>query len=175
MLRISGLTYRIEGRLLLEQASATIPTGHKVGLVGRNGTGKSTLFRLITGENEGEGGEISFPRTWRVGGVAQEAPGTEMSLIDTVLEADVERTQLMKESETAEDPNRIAEIATRLADMGAHSAPARAAEILNGLGFDQEAQLRPCSEFSGGWRMRVALASVLFSDPDLLLLDEPTN
>ena len=175
MLRISGLTYRIEGRLLLEQASATIPTGHKVGLVGRNGTGKSTLFRLITGEIEGEGGEISFPRTWRVGGVAQEAPGTEMSLIDTVLEADVERTQLMKESETAEDPNRIAEIATRLADMGAHSAPARAAEILNGLGFDQEAQLRPCSEFSGGWRMRVALASVLFSDPDLLLLDEPTN
>ncbi|MBI1210118.1 MAG: ATP-binding cassette domain-containing protein [Alphaproteobacteria bacterium] len=175
MLRISDLTYRIEGRLLLEQASATIPTGHKVGLVGRNGSGKSTLFRLITGEVEGEGGEISFPRTWRVGGVAQEAPGSDTSLIDTVLEADIERTRLMKESETAQDPHRIAEIATRLADIGAHSAPARAAEILSGLGFDHEAQQRPCSEFSGGWRMRVALAAVLFSDPDLLLLDEPTN
>src|SRR5262249_50693355 len=144
-------------------------------LVGRNGSGKSTLFRLITADIEGEGGEISFPRTWRVGGVAQEAPGTETSLIDTVLEADVERAQLMKESETAHDPHRIAEIATRLADIGAHSAPARAAEILSGLGFDHEAQQRPCSEFSGGWRMRVALAAVLFSDPDLLLLDEPTN
>jgi ATP-binding cassette subfamily F protein 3 len=175
MLRISGITYRIEGRLLLQQASATIPTGHKVGLVGRNGSGKSTLFKLITGDIEGESGEISFPRTWRVGGVAQEAPGTETSLLDTVLEADVERARLMAESETAHDPHRIAEVATRLADIGAHSAPARAAEILSGLGFDHEAQQRPCSEFSGGWRMRVALAAVLFSDPDLLLLDEPTN
>ena len=175
MIRISGLTFRMEGRLLFEQATATIPTGHKVGLVGRNGSGKSTLFRLIVGELDSEGGGISFPRNWRIGRVAQEAPGNETSLIDTVLAADEERTRLMAESATTGDPLRIAEIETRLADMGAHSAPARAAEILNGLGFDHEAQQRPCSEFSGGWRMRVALASVLFSDPDLLLLDEPTN
>ncbi len=175
MLRIDNLTYRIEGRLLFEQATANIPTGHKVGLVGRNGTGKTTLFRLLTGETEVDGGEIMMPRTWRIAGVAQEAPGTSMSLLDTVLEADVERTNLLAESETATDPHRIAEIETRLADIGAHRAPARAAEILAGLGFDAEAQERPCSEFSGGWRMRVALAAVLFSDPDLLLLDEPTN
>ncbi len=175
MLRIVDLTYRIEGRPLFEQASATIPTGHKVGLVGRNGTGKSTLFRLINGEIDVDGGEIILPRTWRIGGVAQEVPGGPTSLLDTVLEADVERATLMAESETASDPMRIAEIETRLADMGAHRAPARAAEILAGLGFDAEAQLRPCSEFSGGWRMRVALAAVLFSQPDLLLLDEPTN
>ncbi len=175
MLRISGLSYRIEGRLLFEQASATIPTNHKVGLVGRNGSGKSTLFRLIAGEVDSEAGGIAFPRNWRLGRVAQEAPGGETSLLETVLAADEERARLMVESETASDPHRIAEIETRLADIGAHRAPARAAEILNGLGFDNDAQQRPCSEFSGGWRMRVALASVLFADPDLLLLDEPTN
>jgi ATP-binding cassette subfamily F protein 3 len=175
MLRIVNLTYRIEGRPLFEQASASIPTGHKVGLVGRNGTGKSTLFRLLTGETEVDDGEIVMPRGWRLGGVAQEAPGGPMSLLDTVLEADVERKALLAESETVRDPMRIAEIETRLADIGAHRAPARAAEILAGLGFDAEAQSRPCSEFSGGWRMRVALAAVLFSEPDLLLLDEPTN
>jgi ATP-binding cassette subfamily F protein 3 len=175
MLRIVNLTYRIEGRPLFEQASASIPTGHNVGLVGRNGTGKTTLFRLLTGETEIDGGEILMPRGWRLGGVAQEAPGGSMSLLDTVLEADVERKALLAESETALDPMRIAEIETRLADIGAHRAPARAAEILAGLGFDADAQSRPCAEFSGGWRMRVALAAVLFSEPDLLLLDEPTN
>ena len=175
MIRIDNLTYRIEGRPLFEQASATIPTGHKVGLVGRNGTGKTTLFRLLTGETETDGGDISFPRNWRIAGVAQEVSGGPTSLLDTVLEADTERAELLAESETATDPMRIAEIEMRLIDIGAHRAPARAAEILAGLGFDAEAQLRPCSEFSGGWRMRVALAAVLFSDPDLLLLDEPTN
>jgi ATP-binding cassette subfamily F protein 3 len=175
MLRVNNLTYRIEGRPLFEQASANIPTGHKVGLVGRNGTGKTTLFRLIRGEIDVDGGEIGLPRNWRIGGVAQEVPGGPTSLLDTVLEADVERATLMAESETATDPMRIAEIETRLTDIGAHRAPARAAEILAGLGFDAEAQLRPCSDFSGGWRMRVALAAVLFSNPDLLLLDEPTN
>lgn len=175
MLRISNLTYRIEGRPLFEQASANIPGGHKVGLVGRNGTGKTTLFRLIRQEIDNDGGEIALPRDWRIGGVAQEVSGGPMSLIDTVLEADVERASLLAESETATDPLRIAEIETRLSDIGAHRAPARAAEILAGLGFDAAAQLRPCSEFSGGWRMRVALAAVLFSNPDLLLLDEPTN
>ena len=175
MLRIINLTYRIEGRPLFEQATANIPTGHKVGLVGRNGTGKSTLFRLLTGETDVDGGEITMPRNWRIGGVAQEVPGGPTSLLDTVLEADTERASLIAESKTASDPHRIAEIETRLVDIGAHRAPARAAEILAGLGFDAEAQQRPCSEFSGGWRMRVALAAVLFSDPDLLLLDEPTN
>jgi ATP-binding cassette subfamily F protein 3 len=175
MIRIDNLTYRIEGRPLFEQASATIPTGHKVGLVGRNGTGKTTLFRLITGETEVDGGDISLPRQWRIAGVKQEVDGGPTSLLDTVLEADVERSSLLAESATATDPMRIAEIEMRLVDIGAHRAPARAAEILAGLGFDAEAQLRACSEFSGGWRMRVALAAVLFSDPDLLLLDEPTN
>lgn len=175
MLRINNLTYRIEGRPLFEQASANIPTGHKVGLVGRNGTGKTTLFRLIRGEIEVDGGDIALPRNWRIGGVAQEVPGGPTSLIDTVLEADVERAALLTESQTATDPMRIAEIETRLTDIGAHRAPARAAEILAGLGFDAQAQQRPCSDFSGGWRMRVALAAVLFSNPDLLLLDEPTN
>lgn len=175
MLRILNLTYRIEGRPLFEGATATIPTGHKVGLVGRNGTGKSTLFRILHGEAEADDGEIVIPKAWRIGGVAQEAPGGPMTLLDTVLIADVERTALIAESETATDPVRIAEIETRLSDIGAHRAPARAAEILAGLGFDAAAQVRPCSEFSGGWRMRVALAAVLFSQPDLLLLDEPTN
>ncbi len=175
MLRINNLTYRIEGRPLFEQASANIPTGHKVGLVGRNGTGKTTLFRLIRGEIDVDGGDIALPRNWRIGGVAQEVPGGPTSLLDTVLEADVERAALLAESGTATDPMRIAEIETRLTDIGAHRAPARAAEILAGLGFDAQAQQRPCSDFSGGWRMRVALAAVLFSNPDLLLLDEPTN
>ncbi len=175
MLRISNLTYRIEGRPLFEGATASIPTGHKVGLVGRNGSGKTTLFRILHGEAEADDGEIVIPRSWRIGGVAQEAPGGPMTLLDTVLIADVERTALIAEAETASDPVRIAEIETRLSDIGAHRAPARAAEILAGLGFDAAAQVRPCSEFSGGWRMRVALAAVLFSQPDLLLLDEPTN
>jgi ATP-binding cassette subfamily F protein 3 len=175
MLQITNLTYRIEGRPLFEQATANVPGGHKVGLVGRNGTGKTTLFRLLRNEIDLDDGEISLPKGWRIGGVAQEVSGGPTSLIDTVLEADVERRNLLAESARTDDPLRIAEIETRLADIGAHSAPARAAEILAGLGFDSEAQKRPCSEFSGGWRMRVALAAVLFSNPDLLLLDEPTN
>ena len=175
MLRISDITYSIEGRPLFEGATATIPTGHKVGLVGRNGTGKTTLFRLIRGELALEGGEITIPARARIGGVAQEVPSSSTSLIDTVLQSDTERTSLLAEAETATDPHRIAEIQTRLADIDAWSAEGRASAILRGLGFDAEAQLRPCSDFSGGWRMRVALAGVLFSQPDYLLLDEPTN
>ena len=147
----------------------------KVGLVGRNGTGKSTLFRIITGQLSAEAGGITLPKNARIGQVAQEAPGTDESLIEIVLSADKERAALLKEAETATDPHRIAEIQTRLTDIGAHSAEARAASILAGLGFDHDAQQRPAKSFSGGWRMRVALASVLFSEPDLLLLDEPTN
>ncbi|MDQ1848156.1 ABC-F family ATP-binding cassette domain-containing protein [Gemmobacter fulvus] len=175
MLRISDITYNVEGRPLFEGASATIPTGHKVGLVGRNGAGKTTLFRLIKGEIALEGGEISIPARARIGGVAQEVPSSSTSLLDTVLAADTERNALLAESETATDAHRIAEIQTRLADIDAWSAEGRASAILKGLGFDAEAQLRPCSDFSGGWRMRVALAGVLFAQPDYLLLDEPTN
>ncbi len=163
------------GRLLIEDATLAVAPGAKVGFVGRNGTGKTTLFHLITGDYSPEAGSIKLRRNMRIGQVAQEAPGNEISLIDTVLAADVERTELLAEAETATDPHRIAEIHERLGDIRAHSAEARAGSILNGLGFDAEAQLRPCSDFSGGWRMRVALAAVLFSEPDLLLLDEPTN
>ncbi|BCH33787.1 glycosyl transferase family 1 [Mesorhizobium sp. L-8-10] len=175
MLTINDLSLRIAGRLLLDHASLSLPAGAKAGLVGRNGTGKTTLFRAITGDMSAETGSISLPRNTRIGQVAQEAPGTEEPLIDIVLKADVERAALLEEEKTATDPHRIAEIHTRLADIDAHSAEARAATILAGLGFDAEAQKRPASSFSGGWRMRVALASVLFAEPDLLLLDEPTN
>ncbi|WP_269931614.1 ABC-F family ATP-binding cassette domain-containing protein [Aminobacter sp. HY435] len=175
MLIINDLSLRIAGRLLLDHASLTLPAGTKAGLVGRNGTGKTTLFKAITGDFSSETGSISLPRNTRIGQVAQEAPGTEEPLIDIVLKADVERTALLAEEQTATDPHRIAEIHIRLADIDAHSAESRAATILAGLGFDDEAQRRPASSFSGGWRMRVALAAVLFSEPDLLLLDEPTN
>ncbi|MFG6516880.1 ABC-F family ATP-binding cassette domain-containing protein [Sulfitobacter sp. 1A13496] len=175
MLRISEINYSVEGRPLFEEASAVIPEGHKVGIVGRNGAGKTTLFKIIRGELSLDSGDISLPSRAKIGGVAQEVPSSETSLIDTVLEADVERARLMKESETAEDPARIADIQTRLADIDAWSAEGRAASILKGLGFDDEEQQMPCSAFSGGWRMRVALAAVLFAQPDLLLLDEPTN
>lgn len=175
MLKINDISYSVEGRLLLENATAIIPAGHKVGVVGRNGTGKTTLFRLIRGELGLEGGSITLPRQAKIGGVAQEVPGNEVSLIDTVLAADLERANLLKESEQATDAARISDIQTRLADIDAWSAEARANSILRGLGFDSEKQQMPCSAFSGGWRMRVALAAVLFSQPDVLLLDEPTN
>ena len=165
----------MEGRPLFAGGSTVIPDGHKVGLVGRNGAGKTTLFRLIRGELPLESGEITIPRGSRIGGVAQEVPGNEVSLIDTVLAADTERGDLLAEAEKATDGTRIAEIQTRLADINAWSAEARASSILKGLGFTHAEQSQPCSAFSGGWRMRVALAAVLFSAPDLLLLDEPTN
>ncbi|MEO0939791.1 MAG: ABC-F family ATP-binding cassette domain-containing protein [Pseudomonadota bacterium] len=173
MLRLTDIRYAVAGRPLFEGASATIPAGHKVGLVGRNGTGKTTLFRLIRGELPLESGDIALPKGAKIGGVAQEVPSSQTSLIDTVLAADTERAALL--AENSDDPARIAEIQTRLADIDAWSAEARAATILKGLGFDEPDQHRPCADFSGGWRMRVALAAVLFAQPDLLLLDEPTN
>ena len=163
MLIINDLSLRIAGRLLLDHASLTLPAGTKAGLVGRNGTGKTTLFSAITGEMSSETGSISLPKNTRIGQVAQEAPGTEEPLIEIVLKADTERAALMAEEQTATDPHRIAEIHMRLADIDAHSAEARAATILAGLGFDADAQQRPASSFSGGWRMRVALAAVLFA------------
>ncbi|MCB2103010.1 MAG: ABC-F family ATP-binding cassette domain-containing protein, partial [Rhodobacterales bacterium] len=175
MLHINDLTYRIGGRTLFEGASVVVPMGHKVGLVGANGTGKTTLFRLICGAAAPDSGTIQVRARARVGQVAQEAPAGPESLLDTVLAADTERAALLAEAETATDPERIAHVHTRLADIDAHTAPARAAAILSGLGFDTAAQARPCSDFSGGWRMRVALAAALFARPDLLLLDEPTN
>ncbi len=175
MLRIENLTLRIAGRTLIQGASYLLNDGHKAGLVGRNGSGKTTLFRVISGEMAADDGVVEMRRGMRVGRVAQEAPDGPLSLLETVLAADTERAQLLAEADTAHDPNRIAHIHERLIDIDAHSAPSRAAAILAGLGFDDAAQARRCQQFSGGWRMRVALAAALFARPDVLLLDEPSN
>mgnify|MGYP001810219148 CR=1 FL=1 len=175
MLHINDLVFRIGGRVLFDQATVHVPAGARVGLVGRNGAGKSTLFKLILGEYAADGGSVTIRPRARVGRVAQEAPEGETSLLDCVLAADGERAELLAAAETSHDPHRLAEVHERLNAIDAHSAPARAAAILAGLGFDAAAQARPVSSYSGGWRMRVALAAVLFIRPDLLLLDEPTN
>ncbi|MGE0284769.1 MAG: ABC-F family ATP-binding cassette domain-containing protein [Bradyrhizobium sp.] len=175
MLSLTDISVRIAGRLLIDHSSVQITPGARVGFVGRNGVGKSTLFAAIRGDVPTESGTIALPPRWRIGSLAQEAPDGPESLIEVVLKADVERAALLHEADTAHDPHRIAEIQTRLVDIDAHSAPARAASILSGLGFSAADQTRPCQEFSGGWRMRVALAATLFAAPDLLLLDEPTN
>jgi ATP-binding cassette subfamily F protein 3 len=175
MLDIDDLSVRIAGRLLLENATARIPAGARVGLVGRNGTGKSTLFNVITGQMHAEHGDLTVHPRAKVGRLAQEAPNGPENLLEIVLAADTERAALLAEADTAQDPQRIADIHMRLVDIDAHSAPARASSILAGLGFSTQAQARPVREFSGGWRMRVALAAVLFAEPDLMLLDEPTN
>lgn len=174
MLQINDLTFDAWGRRFFDKASVSLPPGSKVGLVGRNGVGKSTLFKLILGHLHAGDDEISLPKTARVGSVDQEHPATPVSLLDTVLEADEERHALMTRLETA-DPEAMGEIWARLIEIDSDSAPARASEILAGLGFSQEDLSRPMSEFSGGWRMRVALAAALFAEPDMLLLDEPTN
>ena len=175
MINFKNISFSIGGVSLFDDTSAFVPSGHKVGIVGRNGAGKTTLFKLILKEISLDGGIIEVPRNFKVGAVAQEAPSNEEKLIDTVLAADIERAELLKSSEIETDPNKISNIHIRLADIDAYSAEARASSILSGLGFSQTDQSSPCSNFSGGWRMRVALASVLFSNPDLLLLDEPTN
>jgi ATP-binding cassette, subfamily F, member 3 len=175
MIVLEDISLRIAGKLLLDHASVSIPDGARVGIVGRNGTGKTTLFRALDGDMDIETGAIRMPSRARIGRVAQEAPAGPETLVEVVLAADTERASLLRERETAKDPMRIAEIETRLIDIDAWSAPSRAARILAGLGFDESAQNRAASEFSGGWRMRVALAAILFVEPDLLLLDEPTN
>src|SRR5471032_1581494 len=175
MLAIDNITVRIAGREILSGATANLPAGRRIGLVGRNGAGKSTLFNVILGRLHQDDGDVSWPSAWKVGAVAQEAPGNDISLLDTVLEADTERTALLAEAEIETDAHRLGDIYLRLGDIDAYTAPSRAAEILAGLGFSADEQERPTREFSGGWRMRVALAAILFTAPDLLLLDEPTN
>jgi ATP-binding cassette subfamily F protein 3 len=175
MLILDNVTVRIAGRVILDGASAAISDGRKVGLIGRNGAGKTTLLKLILSQHESETGKIELSKNWRMGAVAQEAPAGPQSLIDTVLAADTERTALLAAVESEHDPLKLGETHARLDEIGAYAAPARGARILAGLGFPESQQRRPCSEFSGGWRMRVALAAILFAAPDLLLLDEPTN
>ena len=175
MLTLSAVTYRIGGRTLIDEASAQIAEGAKVGLVGRNGVGKSTLLDLIRGAVQPDGGSIELPRGCRIGFLAQEAPGGDANALEAALAADCERAGLIAEREAGPEPLRAAEIESRLIEIGAHSAPSRAARILAGLGLDDAMQRRPLADLSGGWRMRVALAALLFAAPDLLLLDEPTN
>jgi ATP-binding cassette subfamily F protein 3 len=175
MLNLTGITVRLGGRTIIDDATAKLPPRGRIGLIGRNGAGKSTLVRVIAGMLEPDAGSVAMPRGSRLGYIAQEAPGGDATPFETVLAADAERADLMAESEICEDSHRLADIHERLIAIDAHSAPSRAARILAGLGFDEEAQHRPLESFSGGWRMRVALAALLFSQPDLLLLDEPSN
>ncbi|HFA59409.1 MAG TPA: ABC-F family ATP-binding cassette domain-containing protein, partial [Rhodospirillales bacterium] len=175
MLTLEKVTLRLGGRVLLENADLRLDAGQRMGLVGRNGTGKTSLLRLIAGELAPDAGEVRLRRGIRIGRIAQEAPGGEMTPLEAVLAADRERSRLLERAARAREASEIAEVHTRLAEIGAEAAPARAARILRGLGFSEEDQGRPLATFSGGWRMRVALASLLFLEPDLLLLDEPTN
>jgi ATP-binding cassette, subfamily F, member 3 len=175
MLTFDGLTLRLGGHLVLDRASAALPPRSRVGLVGRNGAGKSTLLKVVAGVYEADDGTIEYPSGTRIGYVAQEAPGGAATPFETVLATATERAQSLAEAEHAEDPHRIGEIHERLNTIDAHGAPARASRILAGLGFPEDAQHQPLDSFSGGWRMRVALAALLFSEPDLLLLDEPSN
>ncbi|MFA6032165.1 MAG: ABC-F family ATP-binding cassette domain-containing protein, partial [Myxococcota bacterium] len=175
MLTINAITVRLGGRTILDRATAAIPPGARVGLIGRNGAGKSTLMKVMIGELEADEGEIEMPRDTRLGYIAQEAPAGTATPFDTVLAADLERASLMEEAEHCEDPHRLGDLHDRLLAIDAYSAPARAARILIGLGFDEEMQGQPLDSFSGGWKMRVALAALLFSEPDVLLLDEPSN
>jgi len=175
MLNLNGITVRLGGRTILDAATATLPARSRVGLIGRNGAGKSTLMKAIIGAIEPDDGSIEMPRSTRIGYIAQEAPSGAATPIETVLAGDKERAALLAESEHCHDPDRIGEIHERLIAIDAYGAPARAARILVGLGFDDEMQQRPLDTYSGGWKMRVALAALLFSEPDLLLLDEPSN
>ncbi len=175
MLTIDGITVRLGGRPILERASATVPVGARVGLIGRNGAGKSTLMKALIGEIEPDEGEVSKPSRSRIGYIAQEAPSGTMTPEEVVLASATERAELLEELETCTDMDRMGDVHDRLLAIDAYSAPARAAKILNGLGFDEEMQKRPVDSFSGGWKMRIALGALLFSEPDILLLDEPSN
>lgn len=175
MLNLNGITVRLGGRTILDRATASLPPKSRVGLIGRNGAGKSTLMKVMIGQLEPDDGSVEMPRKTRIGYIAQEAPAGDATPFETVLAADTERARLLHDSETCDDPDRLGEIHERLIAIGAYTAPARASRILVGLGFDEDMQARPLDSFSGGWKMRVALAALLFSEPDLLLLDEPSN
>src|SRR6187549_1893005 len=175
MITINGITVRLGGRTILDRATAAIPPGGRVGLIGRNGAGKSTLMKVLVGELDPDEGSVEMPRRTRLGYIAQEAPNGSISPFDAVLSADVERAQLLDEAEHCTDPDRLGDIHDRLLAIDAYTAPSRAAIILTGLGFDEAMQAQPLDSFSGGWKMRVALAALLFSAPDVLLLDEPSN
>jgi ATP-binding cassette, subfamily F, member 3 len=175
MLNLNGITVRLGGRTILDRATASLPPFGRIGLIGRNGAGKSTLMKVMIGEMDADDGAIEMPKNTRIGYIAQEAPAGDSTPFETVLAADTERAALMTESETCDDPNRLGELHDRLIAIDAYTAPARAARILVGLGFDEDMQGQPLDSFSGGWKMRVALAALLFSQPDLLLLDEPSN
>ncbi|MEN8677017.1 MAG: ABC-F family ATP-binding cassette domain-containing protein, partial [Alteriqipengyuania sp.] len=175
MLTIDGVTVRLGGRPILERASATVPVGARVGLIGRNGAGKSTLMKALIGEIEPDDGEVTKPSRSRIGYIAQEAPSGDLTPEEVVLASATERAALLEELETCTDMDRMGDVHDRLLAIDAYSAPARAAKILNGLGFDEEMQQRPVDSFSGGWKMRIALGALLFSEPDILLLDEPSN
>ncbi len=175
MLNINGITVRLGGRTILDGATAAIPPGARVGLIGRNGAGKSTLMKAIIGQIEPDGGEVEMPRRTRLGYIAQDAPSGSATPFETVLAADVERARLIDEAEHCTDAHRLSDLHERLLAIDAYSAPARASRILLGLGFDEHMQAQPLDSYSGGWRMRVALAALLFSGPDVLLLDEPSN
>ena len=175
MLEIKNISFRLAGNSIFSSATTYISAGSKVGVVGRNGVGKTTLFKLIENEYSPDSGEIKIKKNALVGGVSQHVPNGSENLLSTVIKADLELASLLVEEQIAKNPNRIAEIQERIFDIDGYTAEARASSILRGLGFSKLDEERPCSEFSGGWQMRVALASVLFSAPDLLLLDEPTN
>ncbi|RYY46473.1 MAG: ABC-F family ATP-binding cassette domain-containing protein, partial [Sphingomonadales bacterium] len=175
MLNLTDITVRLGGRTIIDAATAKLPPGGRIGLIGRNGAGKTTLVKVIAGQLEPDGGSMDMPKGARLGYLKQEAPAGDSTPFETVLAADIERAALMEESETSQDPDRLGEIYERLMAIDAYTAPSRASQILVGLGFDEDAQHQPLDSFSGGWKMRVALASLLFSQPDLLLLDEPSN
>ena len=175
MLNINGITVRLGGRTILDRATAAIPPGARVGLIGRNGAGKSTLMKVMIGQLEPDDGEIEMPKKTRLGYIAQEAPAGSATPFETVLAADTERAALMAEAESCHDPDRLGHVYDRLLAIDAYTADSRASRILIGLGFDEEMQGRPLDSYSGGWKMRVALAALLFSEPDVLLLDEPSN
>lgn len=175
MLNLNGITVRLGGRTIIDRATAALPPRSRIGLIGRNGAGKSTLMKVMIGALDPDEGSLDMPRNTRIGYIAQEAPSGDATPIDTVLAADTERAALMAETEGCEDMDRLGEIYERLNAIDAYTANARAARILVGLGFDEEMQQRPLDSYSGGWKMRVALAALLFSEPDLLLLDEPSN